>query len=323
VSHAVGGVARFAARRWDRENHPPMLRRWNIDGTFTDLTADDWPQLAEGRVLLFVHGTFSTTTGGFGALPLATRTLLHQRYGGRVLAYDHPTIADEPSVNAREFYNVVGDHVLDLDIVCHSRGGLVTRSIAERPGALAGLGPNTTIRKVVLVACVNKGTILANADHWAELVDRYTTLLSLLPVPGAAATLETILAVVKSIAVQTVHDLEGLSCMSPDSCYLFDLNVAVQNPRDATYFAIVSDYEPANPDLRAWLDDEVRDRLFGGEPNDMMVTVQSMAMHNGSNRFPIDEANTCRFDPPEAIEHSMYFGQPKTTRALEAWLTGL
>ena len=322
LSQAVGAAARFAARRWDRENHPPRVRAWAADGTLRELTDADWAHLVTGRTLLFVHGTFSTTEGGFGALPAATRAELHRRYGGRVIAYDHPTIADDPFVNAREFYEVVGDRRLELDIVCHSRGGLVARSIAERPGALAGLGPNARVRQIVLVGVVNHGTILADADHWAELVDRYTTMLSLVPLPGAVATLETILAVVKSIAVETTHDLEGLSAMAPGSAYLAQLNVGGTDPASATYRAITSNFEPDNPDLQAWLNDEVRDHIFAGKPNDMMVAIESMAGDNGSDRFPIAPANRREFAPADAIEHAMYFGQPLTSTALLEWLTG-
>jgi hypothetical protein len=322
ISHVIGEAARFTARRWDRSHHPPLLRTWQADGAFTELGDADWPRLAAGRALLFIHGTFSTTTGGFGALPLDARVELHRRYGGRVLAYDHPTIADDAAVNARDFYALVGDHGLDLDIVCHSRGGLVARSIAERPGSLSTLGRNTRVHQIVLVACVNNGTVLADVPRWGAMVDRYTTLLTLLPVPGAAQTLEAVLAVVKSIAVETAHDLEGLSSMAPGSAFLRQLNVAGTQPEQATYRAITSNFEPRDPDLLAWLRNRGRDAIFGEAPNDMLVAVESMTGPNGSDRFPISPANVVGFGPADAIEHSMYFGQARTAGAFLAWLTG-
>jgi hypothetical protein len=322
ISHVVGEVARFAARRWDLDHHPAQVRAYHADGTLTDLTDADWARLATGPVLLWVHGTFSTTSGAFAALPAATRAELDRRYGGRVIAYDHPTIADDPFVNARAFYDIVGDHHLDVDIVCHSRGGLVARSIAERPGSLSVLGPNVRARQIVLVGAVNHGTILADADHWAELLDRFTTLLNLVPLPGAADTIETVLAVVKSIAVETTHDLEGLSAMAPSSAFLASLNVPVQGRPAATYRALGSNFEPNNPDLKAWLNDTVRDGLFDNKPNDMMVSIESMTGANGSDRFPIPAASIRAFEPADAVEHAMYFGQAMTTAALEEWLTG-
>ena len=322
VSRVVGEVAQFAARRWDLENHPPQVRAYGPDGRLTELSAADRASLSAGRTLLFVHGTFSTTEGAFDRLPAETMEELHRRYDGRVIAFDHPTIADDPFVNARQFYDIIGDLPLEMDIVCHSRGGLVARSIAERPGDLAALGPRTKVPQIVLVGVVNQGTILADADNWGELVDRFTSMLFRLTGPGIAQTLETVLAVVKSIAIGTVHELEGLSCMAPGSEFLQELNTGPSDPTAATYRAITSDFEPSDPGLKAWLNDEVRDRIFEALPNDMMVTIESMAGANGSARFPIEPTSTRTFAAADAIEHSDYFGQPLTSSAFDDWLKG-
>jgi hypothetical protein len=214
VAKLVGMAGRHLARDWDTGQHPSSPA-YGPDGTLTDLAPADWDRLAAGPALLFVHGTFSSTEGAFGRLPSATMAELHGRYGGRVIAFDHPTLADDPLVNARAFFDIVGDRALDVDIVCHSRGGLVARSIAERPGDLAALGAHIQIRQIAMVGVLNAGTILADAEHWSELLDRYTTLLRLLPAPGIIETLETVLAVVKAMAVQVAQDLEGLAAMAP------------------------------------------------------------------------------------------------------------
>jgi pimeloyl-ACP methyl ester carboxylesterase len=322
IGKLAGRAARLVARDWDTERHPPRVRAYTPDGSLSDLTEEGWSHLSEGPVLLFVHGTFSTTEGGFGRLPAATRRMLHDRYAGRVIAYDHPTIADDPFANARRFFEIVGDRKLDLDIVCHSRGGLVSRSIAERPDTLAGLGRNVTVRQIVLVGALSKGTILADTEHWGELVDRVTTLIRLVPAPGAVDTLETVLTVVKSLAVGVAQELEGLDAMAPGSDYLKKLNKGGKQPGDPSYRVIGSDFEPRAPGLKAWLNDEVRDGLFDQLPNDMMVTIESMRGANGSGRFPIAPADCRLFAAPDAIEHSDYFGQPRTSEWLLAWLTG-
>ena len=322
ISRVVGEVAQFAARRWDLEHHPPQVRAYGPDGRLTELTAADRARLSAGRSLLFVHGTFSTTEGAFNRLPAATMEELHRRYEGRVIAFDHPTIADDPFVNARQFYDIVGDLSLEMDVVCHSRGGLVARSIAERPGDLSTLGPHTQVPQIVLVGVVNQGTILADADNWGELVDRFTSLLYRLSGPGISQTLETVLAVVKSIAIGTVHELEGLSAMAPGSEFLQQLNTGPADPAAATYRAITSDFEPSDPGLKAWLNDEVRDRIFEDKANDMMVTIESMAGANGSARFPIKPASIRSFAAAEAVEHSDYFGQALTSSAFDDWLKG-
>ena len=109
VAKLVGMAARRLARDWDAGQHPSQVRAYGPDGTLTDLTPADWDRLAAGPALLFVHGTFSSTEGAFGRLPSATMAELHGRYGGRVIAFDHPTLADDPFVNARAFFDIVGD----------------------------------------------------------------------------------------------------------------------------------------------------------------------------------------------------------------------
>jgi len=322
LAQVAGKAARFVARKWDGDRHPPRVRAYGRDGRLTDLTAAGWKRLSEGPALLFVHGTFSTTEGGFDRLPAATRRTLDDRYGGRVIAFDHPTIADDPFENARQFFTIVGDRKLEVDIVCHSRGGLVSRSIGERPGNLSNLGPNVKVRQVVLVGVLSNGTILADAAHWGELVDRLTTLIRLVPGPGAVDALETVLAVVKTLAIGVAQELEGLDAMAPGSDYLKQLNKGAKGPKDATYRVIGSNFEPSDPALKAWLNDEVRDGLFEQLPNDMMVTIPSMSGANGSGRFPIAAADVRTFAAADAIEHSDYFGQPRTSEWLLEWLSG-
>ena len=66
------------------------------------LTADDWKQLASGRALLLVHGTFSTAHGAFCGLERKDIEELNAAYGGRVFAFDHPSLSEDPARNAKE-----------------------------------------------------------------------------------------------------------------------------------------------------------------------------------------------------------------------------
>jgi hypothetical protein len=318
IAKVVGKVARFAVREWDQGRHPPQVRAYNRKGKLADLDDKAWKSLSAGPALLFVHGTFSTTDGGFGGLSPDTRKALDEKYKGRVIAYDHPTIADDPIENARRFLEIAADRRLELDIVCHSRGGLVSRAIAERPGNLAGLAPKTGVRSIVLVGVPSAGTILADAKHWNELLDRFTTLLNLVPGPGVSDVLESILAMVRSIAVETAGNLKGLDAMVPGGTFLKSLNVAANGK--ASYRAIVSNFEPKNPGLKAWLNDAVRDTIFDRKPNDMMVRIDSMTGENGSSRFPVTDL--AEFRPKDAIEHAHYFPAKATSKALLDWLPG-
>ena len=314
---AAGGVARSWVRNWDQGKRPYLLRRYKLDGSLAELSAKDWDELAAGPVLLFVHGTFSTTEGAFTALPQDTRATLHARYGQRVIAFDHPTMADDPATNARWFLDQVLDRDLTLDIVCHSRGGLVSRCLAERPGSLAGIAPKVHVRKVVLVGVPSAGTILASADNWNKLLDVVTTALNLAGV-AVGATLDAILALVRSLAVEVVKDLEGLDAMAPGSEFLGRLNDPSNARSDTAYAAIDSNYTPRNEGVRAWLRDAAIDALMDNKPNDIMVTIDSIRAANGSPNFPV--ARHADFVPADGVEHADYFGQARTTKAMLAWL---
>jgi pimeloyl-ACP methyl ester carboxylesterase len=106
------------------------LRRWR-DGGWQPVAADELAAL-QGRVLLLVHGTFSesrmydgelgATAAGrdlFARLTDATGTY------AAVLAFDHATLSVAPWLNALALKNALEPLRARLDVVCHSRGGLV------------------------------------------------------------------------------------------------------------------------------------------------------------------------------------------------------
>jgi hypothetical protein len=319
VAKIAGKVIEFKVRDWDRKNHPSQVRAFGKDHSLTAIDDAGWKRLEAGRSLLFIHGTFDTITGAFNRLPDATLAELHKRYGGRVMAFDHPTIADDPIDNARAFLTAAAGRKLDVDIVCHSRGGLVTRSIAERPGDLATVGPNVTVGTAVLVGATTNGTILADADNWNEMVDRFTTLLSFVPVPVAVDALETLFGLVRSIAIETAHDLKGLNAMAPKHDFLNGLNKAPK-VKGSTYKAITSDYEPSDPDLKAYFADEFKDVVMFKGPNDGMVAIDSIIGTGLTGPFPI--TGSFAYGSTESVEHADYFGHPKTSTALLDWLKG-
>ena len=80
------------------------------------------------------------------------------------------------------------------------------------------------------------------------------------------------------------------------------------------------DYEPTDPDLKAFFADEFKDSVIFKGPNDGMVGVDEILGDGIASPFPI--ADPCRFDRSEAVEHANYFGQDKTSKALLAWLSG-
>jgi hypothetical protein len=85
------------------------------------------PDANGAPTLVFVHGTFSSTSSGFSQLwtkhPQRVR-LLFQHYGNRVFTLDHQTLSVSPIENALTLVKACPKGTL-LHLVTHSRGGLV------------------------------------------------------------------------------------------------------------------------------------------------------------------------------------------------------
>ncbi|HEX2252564.1 MAG TPA: hypothetical protein VHQ65_04790, partial [Thermoanaerobaculia bacterium] len=229
----LGRIGDGFASAWERRNRPHRLRSFSRDDfqapAGTELAPTDFARLAGGRALLFVHGTLSTTHGAFGRIEPALVDELHQRYGGRVFAFDHPTISVTPQENARVLAQLLAEgrpagQGFDVDVVAHSRGGLVIRELVERPGE-AGL-PEGLLRlgTVVFVATPNAGTALADRHHLSDFVDTFTNLLELVPDNPVVEILASVITVLKQVAVGALGGLDGITAQAPGSEYLTGLN---------------------------------------------------------------------------------------------------
>ena len=90
-------------------DHPPGVYRLDLAGTFRlHAIADDAPLAADaGPLLVFLHGTASSTEGSFGKLWEAAnaegarlRQALAPFYGERAFACEHRTLSESPVTNA-------------------------------------------------------------------------------------------------------------------------------------------------------------------------------------------------------------------------------
>lgn len=327
----LGPIGAHYARKWEEKNRPYNIRRFTLDDyqqpLAEPLTAAQWQHLAGGRALLFVHGTFSTAHGGFGKLPMETLQALHDAYSGRVFAFDHLTLSATPEENVSWFSKEIQKHLpahgaLEVDIICHSRGGLVSRTLA---GELAGQALDAiNVGKVVFVATPNQGTALADADHMVNFLDRFTSALDVAP-PGPAAVvtdiLEAILAVVKVIGHAGLKGLDGLAAMDPRGAFITRLNN--DGAAQSTYFGMSSNYEPpGNLGLftKMRVGDAVVDRVFKSAPNDLVVPADGVNQGSVAADFPIPAERSLRLNADQSIWHSDFFGHPNTSSKLREWL---
>lgn len=291
------------------------------------------------RVLLFVHGTFSSTRDCFGHLlrhDAGRKFLRRARLGyHRVIGFDHRTLAEGPDANAVALEEAIAAIGLPdrsvIDLVAHSRGGLVTRQFAMRLGQRAG-GP--TLGRMVHVACTNDGTQLADPENWATMVDLYTNIAlagarvaALLP-GGAAVqpwmsfgirTLGRFVQALSEVAISDAH-VPGLAAMRPGSEFIRGLKAGNRGPERVFY--VIADFESRfNPSigitrgLAEWLADGVTDRLLG-EANDLVVHTGSMtALEPRPARDQVLD-----FGRTGDVHHTVYFVSERVMAALGDWL---
>lgn len=323
LAHRVlGELATHFAEAWEQKHRPyglHMLGSGDLDREDGTPTHDDWRDLTCGRALLLVHGTFSTTGSGFGGLAAGTALAdLRQRYGNRVFGFNHFTMSRSPVENVRWFAGQVPAGVsLELDVICHSRGGLVSRVLAENYN---GSGLDLTrfdVKRLVFVAAPNAGTALADTDRMHALIDTYTNLFTYLPDNPVLDGISAVLEAVKDIAAAMADGLSGLMSMAPNGDFLKGLNRTVGTTAD--YFAIGADYEPAERGLRTWAIDRIADAAFRDAHNDLVVPSDGVYAANGSSRFPINAPVV--FPTSEGISHCTYFGNAAVHTKLLEWLT--
>jgi hypothetical protein len=326
VDPVLGAVSEHFARRWEAVKRPHRLCRF----TPSDYTRGEVPELsagelaamaAAGPVLLFVHGTFSTAHAAFGDLPAAAMSELHRRYGERVLAFDHPTLASDPAANVRWLLQQLPSQGLQLDIVSHSRGGLVSRLLAERPASFGLDGRVVNVRRLVMAGVPNAGTLLADPDHMVDMIDRLTTVLTLFPSGAAAETLEALVTVVKMIGRGILTGLDGLVSMHPKGAFLSTLNV--EGGAAQAYFAVASNFEPKERGLRALVAgaaDRLVDFVFADAGNDLVVPTDGVHQGNGHPVFPLPAERVLLLTPEDGAMHTSLFTQASVEKKLFEWL---
>lgn len=331
----IGRPARAIAEHWEAEHRAYGLRDFSpanyrqatatpADRDRLALTPAAVARLAGGRALLFVHGTFSTAQGGFHDIPVELMTTLNTRYGGRLLALDHFTLSHDPQRNVRWLLETLQqrapDARLEVDIVSHSRGGLVARTL-DRAAALGLDGDRVRVNRIAFVGVPNQGTQLARPDHMVEMIDRLTTGLNILPPGGVADVLEGILIAVKIIGHGALKALDGLRAMDPEGDVLRTLNQS--GPSSATYYAVAANYEPTDVGLKALVSrarDVVMDRIFEGAANDLVVPELGVYDRNGGDGFPIADDRCLRLPDSAGVMHTGLFGHPDVARQLGQWL---
>jgi|HubBroStandDraft_3_1064219.scaffolds.fasta_scaffold22654_2 hypothetical protein len=322
VEDLLGEVGEHYAHRWEESKRPYRLRSFTpADYAQPDgapVAGGRWQELGRGRALLMVHGTFSRAHTAFAGLSTEIVGELHRIYEGRVFAFDHYTLSEDPRQNVQWLLDQIPDRTkLELDIICHSRGGLVSRELSEKQAAFSLGSRELRVGRIVFVAAPNAGTALADGRYLGDFIDSYTNLLNFFPTSGVAEVLEGIVTVAKMLAVGVLAGLPGLQSMNPGGAFLADFNRGRKG--DDRYFALASNFDPQDPGLKAWAVNRLLDRIFQHAGNDLVVPTAGVYDRNGSDYFPI--ADRLVFTPDRGIWHGGFFSEPDAQRSILHWLT--
>lgn len=322
VDPLLGAIGESFAASWEAVNRPYRVRRFSPEcydrNETAPFTADDWQRLAGGRALLMVHGTFSRAHSAFGSMPKEFVEELHRHYEGRVFALDHFTLSHGPRKNVNWFFEQIPEEIaLDVDIICHSRGGLVSRVLSERLGELNVASRDLKVGKIIFAGSPNTGTILADADRMGDMIDTFTNVLNFIPDAGLSDTIAGVVTVAKQLAVGAMGGLKGLQSMRPEGGFAKWLNTGPRGS-ETRYFALTSDYSPAEPGLRDFAKNRLMDRVFKG-PNDLVVPTNGVFEENGSGFFPIEDKVV--FSGEDGVAHTGFFGNRAARARIMEWLS--
>jgi triacylglycerol esterase/lipase EstA (alpha/beta hydrolase family)/CHAT domain-containing protein len=315
VGDFVSNVSGRLVTAWEASRRPHSMRYFT-PARYRSANAEpvEPDALRPGRVLLLLHGTNAQAhdINGLGGMPQALIEHLNREYD-QVIAFDHPTLATSPNENAERLAQWLraAPTIESVDILCHSRGGLVARSLVEQIDAGVKFG------SVVFVATPHRGTELADPEHLGGFVDRMLTLAMAIPDNPVSLAVEGVLTVARELAAGALEGLDGIVCMRPGGKWLTELGSGP--PKGVAYRTVVSDFESA-PGSGLWhaLKDAGVDVVFGGLPNDVVVPTLS-ALHIGDE--PGDGfTDMVVFDELDVISHSRYFGHRLVQPVLEAWL---
>ena len=341
VIAAVGAIDRRLNPAIDDALHSRLRGLKQTSGGTFELQANARGPFA-GRTLLFVHGTFSNAANmleEFAAPGRPGNEFLQRATRGpnkydQVLFFDHPTLAVSPVMNALELGRAMAGTTGSIDVIAHSRGGLVVRWWLEAfGGSLKMTAPGV---RAILAGSPLFGTSLAAPDkiqHALSLLSNIGTLAEgVLKLTGAAnpflwvagKLVEVVVSVTGTLARTPIVD--GLTALVPGLAGQSRVSNNYELSRlrlgpcaiDPNYFAIVSNFETKDPRWRFWENfrkdramDLATDVIFPKE-NDLVVDTDSMTDF-GVPKLKLAGA-ACDFGTSASVWHCSYFREPKAIK---------
>ncbi len=230
----------------------------------------------EDPVLMMFHGFGGKIEKSLKNLikDTSTMTALSEKYGRRMIGFDHPSITDSPAKNADHFFEFFKPGVFPegipsfaMDMLTRSRGSIVAREIIEAPhpdfavpfkvAKLVMLaGPNQATPSAVRTNLIRTGLIWLNISkqrqeiasspsniEWEDDTELDEELITEMIRMSSVASVRGIMA--SEDDREAVGFCPGLRALAPTSDYIKGLNLERGVvPEGTEYYAINVQFDP-------------------------------------------------------------------------------
>lgn len=196
-----------------------------------------------GKALLFLHGTFSTTQGSFDELVQGNFfDEVAETYGDAIYGFEHFSVSVTPEKNALDLLKTLPNDGIECDVITQSRGGLVLRNLVER-GHMLENGDRFRLGRAALVASPNEGTPLASPDRWEATLGWIANILDLFPPNPVTTNAAMVARWITWFAKFGVKAAEGLEAMNMSGDQIRVLQ-SPPGPGAGQYSTLSSNFEP-------------------------------------------------------------------------------
>lgn len=308
---------------------------FHIDKSFNLLPKPDLSLNGNAPHLLLIHGTGSNIIGGFKSFldeSENTWSQLIDHYNGRVLGFEHRTWSESPVRNAIDLVELLPEQI-QLDLITHSRGGLVGEVLAmmahgvqlsdellnilksdkklkqevEKLSALVQR-KQIKVRNFIRVACPIGGTTILSKrlDAWLNIV---VNSMRLIPGFSGNPVYEYISDFVKAVVHERTdpETLPGLACMRPESPLIKFLNNR-ELKLDSPLYVISGDARSSKFGAKVTV---LLADLFFLEEHDLVVPVNSMRIG-----LPRTSPAMEYFSAEKDVSHFKYFQNEGSREAI-------
>lgn len=313
------------------------LYKVSRDFTLEPAGFDGKPGAPAGAWLLLLHGTASSTVGSFKTLAADNNPVWDKicaLYENRIIAFEHKTWTESPVLNAVHLIESLPDGIT-LDLISHSRGGLIGEILArfaegaqfaQQEAKILGdiqdenlssemdrlhklLGKKKIeVRNFVRVACPVAGTTLLSEkfDLWLNII---FNLVKLTPGIGEVPGIGFFADLIKAIVHQKSNPdtLPGLASMIPGSPLSHLLNHPELEAQSRLYL-ITGDAQSSKlfPAVLTFVGD-----TFFRAQHDLVVPVSSMRMGTKRSAKIMEH-----FSGEKSVDHFKYFLNPVSRNAI-------